>query len=101
MVEEAVQFAHGFLDLDLRAGQQGDRLGQGAGLGVEGGEPVEAGGQGAEHITAIALAAHVQYQAAGGQQAFGIGQVLVFEFQLFQFVLAEGEVLQFVQLVTQ
>ncbi|MCY1442182.1 hypothetical protein D9M71_585340 [compost metagenome] len=37
MVEEAVQLAHGFLDLDLRAGQQIDRLGQGAGLGVEGG----------------------------------------------------------------
>ncbi|MCY1358144.1 hypothetical protein D9M69_446680 [compost metagenome] len=101
MVEEAVQLAHGFFDLDLRAGEQVDRFGQGGGLGMEGGQTVEAGGEGAEHVASIALAAEVDHLAAGGQQAFGVGQVLVFLFELLQLVLAEGQVLQFVQLVAE
>jgi hypothetical protein len=40
MVDEAVQLADGFLDLDLRAGQQLDRAGHGAGVRAESGQPV-------------------------------------------------------------
>ncbi|MCY1414606.1 hypothetical protein D9M71_300600 [compost metagenome] len=50
VVEEAVQFADGFLHLYLRAGNHVGRLAQGAGCVMYGCEAVEAGRQGAEHI---------------------------------------------------
>ncbi|MNH02020.1 hypothetical protein D3C79_612480 [compost metagenome] len=101
VVEEAVELAHGFLDLDLRAGDQVGRFAQCLWRVGGGTQAVEAGGEGAEHIARIALAALVDDLAADAEQGFGAGQVLVFLLQLLQFVLAQAEVVQFFQLVAE
>lgn len=101
MVDEAIQFADGLFDLDLRAGQQVGGFRQGAGGVADARQAIEAHCQGAEDVTRIAFAAMLDDLPADAQQAFGIGQVLVFEFQLLEFVFAQGEVLQFLQLIAE
>lgn len=54
-----------------------------------------------QHVARIALAALLDHLAADTEQGLGVGQVLVFLFQLFQFVFAEGEVFQFFELVAE
>ncbi|MNW19599.1 hypothetical protein D3C71_2196580 [compost metagenome] len=59
-------------------------------MALESAQAVEAAGQGREHVAGIVLAALLDHQAAGAEQVFGIGQVLVFLLQLLQFVFAQG-----------
>ncbi len=101
VIDEAVQFAHGLLDLDLRAGQQVARFAQRTALAAEGAKPVEAGGQRRQHVAGIAFAAQLEYLTTGTEQRFGIAQGLVFALQFVQFVFAQGQVFQFFQLVAE
>ena len=57
VIDEAIEFADGFLHLDLRTGQQVGGLAECAGLIAEGAKPVEAGGQCGQDVAGIALAA--------------------------------------------
>ncbi|MNV82456.1 hypothetical protein D3C71_1761920 [compost metagenome] len=90
VVEKTVELTHGFLDLDLRAGDQVGCFAQCLWRVGGGTQAVEAGGEGAEHIARIALAALVDDLAADAEQGFGAGQVLVFLLQLLQLVFAQA-----------
>ena len=100
VIDEAVQFADRLLDLDLRAGQQVGGFAQ-CRLVAEAAQAVEAGGQCRQHVAGIALAAQVEHLAAGAEQLLGIAQGLVLLLQLFQLVVAQGQVLQLFQLVAE
>jgi len=101
MVDEAIELTDRLFDLDLRAGEQVDRLAQRLRLILEGGQPLQAAGQGGKHVAGITLATQLHDLAAGAEQLLGVGQVLVFLFELLQFVLAEREILQLFQLIAE
>ena len=65
VIEEAIQLADCFFDLDLRTGQQVAGFVQGAALAAKGAQAVEAGGQRGEHVAGIALAAQIEHLATG------------------------------------
>ena len=101
VVQEAIQFAHGFLNLDLCTGQQGGGFIQRAGSVVHAGQAIEAGGKGVEHIARIALAALFDHLAADAQQSLGIGQVLVFLLKLLQLRLAQAQAFKLFELIAE
>ena len=47
------------------------------------------------------LAALLQHQAAGAEQAFSVGQGFVVLLQLRQLIVAEGQIVKFLKLVTE
>jgi hypothetical protein len=101
VIKEAVQFSHGFFDLDLCAGQQAAGFAQGANRIVDARKAIEAGGKGVQHIPGITFAALFDHLPANAQQGFGVGQVLVFLFQLLQLIFAEAKVFQFFELIAE
>jgi len=78
VVEETIELAHGFFDLDLRAGQQAAGFAQCAHRVVHARQAVEAGGQCIQYIAGIAFAALLDHLSTNAKQGFGVGQVLVF-----------------------
>lgn len=89
VIQKTVQFAYRFFYLYLRAGQQPCGLAQGGRRMVDAAKTMQAGGQGVEHVAGIAFAALLDHLSANAQQAFGVGQVLVFLFELFKLVFTE------------
>ncbi|MCY1426520.1 hypothetical protein D9M71_423420 [compost metagenome] len=101
VVDEAVETAHRLLDLDLCAGQQADGLVEGGRLAAASAQAVDAAAQGGEHVAAVAFAAQLEYLAAGVEQGAGVAQGLVLLFQFVQLAGAEGQVVQFLELVAE
>ncbi|MCY1522118.1 hypothetical protein D9M68_569630 [compost metagenome] len=101
MIEKAVELANRFFYLDLRTGQQVGRFAQGTWLALEGAQAVEAAGQGGEHVAGVVLAALFYHQAAGAEQALGVGQGFVFLLQLHQFAFAESQIVEFFKLIAE
>lgn len=89
------------LDLELHTGMSVITGETGAGRAVERAQALQAGGQGGQHVAAVVLAALLQHQAAGAEQAFGIGQNFVLLLQLRQLIVTEGQVVEFLKLVAE
>ena len=101
VVEKTIEFADRFFHLDLRRGQHRGGFAQRVRCIADAAQAIQAGGQRAEHVARIVFAAVVDDLAADAEQRFGVGQVLVFLFQLLQLVFTQAEILQLFQLIAE
>lgn len=68
---------------------------------VDAAEAMQAGGQGREYVAGIAFAALLDDLSANAQQAFSVGQVLVFLLELLQLVFAQAQAFQLFKLIAE
>ncbi len=101
MIDEAIEFVHRLLDLDLGGGEQVAGLLDLRRRAVEGGQARHAGIERRQGIALLVFGTEVHGLAAGQQDVLGTRQIALLLFQGLQLALGQGEVVEFFELVAE